>query len=115
MGAESWAVLVVPRSVCLSICVREPGVWEASAHCGCAHLASVGLGGAAEVSRLVGPCQEEPGGCQVEGLWPNLRCDPGVGPGGAEPDHALGGAPVQGSFPPSAQFHPAPCPLENVS
>lgn len=62
------------------------------------------------------------------GCGPTSDVTRGLGPGGAEPDRALGGglgapsltalrpgAPVQGSFPPSARFHPAPCPLENVS
>lgn len=67
MGAELGCL--GRASVCLSICVREPGVWEASAPL---WVGTLGLGGVAggmvEASRLVGTCQEEPGGCWVEGV-----------------------------------------------
>lgn len=95
MAAESWAVLDVLQSVCLSICVREPGVWEASAPL---WVCTLGLGRV-----VVGDDRgEQVGGDLPGGVrwlprwrgWPNLSHQPGVGAWGVlSLDLAQGGGP----------------------
>lgn len=110
LWVQSWAVLGVPRPVCPSVSGSQ-ACGRPLLHCGWAHLASAGWrGGWQRRAGWWGPARRSPVAAGWRG-WPNLRHDPGAGAwGAAEPRPRSGqGTRVQGSFPPSAQVHPAPC------